>query len=141
MNPTSSVYAVSNNSRTTFRVFTLGLVGVQLCLLHALLFASPALAANSVKPPANAPSNTPKNSLAVPTYQTPPIEYKGPESSIKKYLCTPTESTAPVKTDSNGAALQNPDANNLKDCVNRLYRFGAAVGAFAGVFFVALAGY
>lgn len=53
--------------------------------------------------------------------------YSGVDSSIKSYLCVPDESGT------NGHALEN--------CVNKMYRFGVAVGAIALVFFLVYAGY
>lgn len=50
--------------------------------------------------------------------------YKGVDSSIKAFLCTPS---------ADGYALYN--------CINRLYRFSIAFGAVMLVFFVVLAGY
>jgi hypothetical protein len=58
-------------------------------------------------------------------------EYKGGEASIRSYLCTPTD--ASEKDDGRNSDLYN--------CVNRLYRFGIAIGAAASVFLFVLAGY
>jgi len=76
----------------------------------------------------------------------PIIKYSGPESSIQRFLCTPNMSDTGVGTkDDQGVltdtATQNPSSGDLAVCINRLYRFGGAIGAFAGVFFVALSGY
>ncbi len=51
---------------------------------------------------------------------------RGVDTSIRDYLCTPSEPA---------------DGHDLERCVNRLYKFGVAVGALALVFFVVLAGY
>ncbi|HEX3099781.1 MAG TPA: peptidoglycan DD-metalloendopeptidase family protein [Patescibacteria group bacterium] len=53
-------------------------------------------------------------------------EYKGVDSSIADYLCTPSATA---------------DGHDLERCVNKLYRFGIAFGAIAVVFFVVFAGY
>lgn len=52
--------------------------------------------------------------------------YTGVESSIKDYLCTPSEP---------------PDGKDLERCINRLYRFGITAGGVVLVFFVVIAGY
>jgi len=62
-----------------------------------------------------------------------PIAYHGPELSITRLLCTPGQAPA------TGSAA--PDANDLGNCINKLYRAGGAFAAIAGVFFIALAGY
>lgn len=54
-------------------------------------------------------------------------EYKGVDSSLTSYLCTPD----PTGTDSHA----------LENCVNKLYRFGIAFGSIALVFFLVFAGY
>lgn len=58
-------------------------------------------------------------------------EYKGGEASIRTYLCTPTD------------LKDKPEGGNqdLYDCVNRLYRFGIAIGAAASVLLFVIAGY
>lgn len=55
-------------------------------------------------------------------------EYKGVDTSIKDYLCTPGETSAEAST-------------ALVDCIAKAYRFSIAFGAIALVFFVVLAGY
>ncbi len=71
--------------------------------------------------------------------------YKGVEGSITDFLCTPTDSSAvPGATGSiinPGTAVINIASNDLYDCINKLYRFGIAFGAIAGVFWLILAGY
>lgn len=53
-------------------------------------------------------------------------DYKGVDSSLDQYLCTPSAST---------------DGKDVERCVNKLYRFGIAFGAIALVFFLVFAGY
>lgn len=53
-------------------------------------------------------------------------KYSGVDETIKEYLCTP-------ETDSPETVLV--------DCLNKVYRFGVAIGAIALVFFFVLAGY
>lgn len=52
--------------------------------------------------------------------------YEGVDSSIKDYLCTPSE---------------NPDGHDLERCINRLFRFGITAGALIAVFFIVFTGY
>jgi hypothetical protein len=66
---------------------------------------------------------SPSLALAQSTEQP---EYKGVDQSITRYLCTPSE---------------NPDGNELANCVNKGYKFGIAFGAIALVFFIVFAGY
>lgn len=121
-------------------------------LLLGLLFMSPAaaLAQNANVPPVgNSGSNSTANN-------TPLVPYSGPEGSIKRLLCTPGLSDNGTNTNDQTqgtirntnisvigttTATSNPTAGDLSLCINRLYKFGGAIGAFAGVFFVALAGY
>ncbi len=58
-------------------------------------------------------------STALPTYS-------GVDSSLKDYLCTPSEPA---------------DGKDLERCINRLYRFSLSAGALVLVFFLVLAGY
>lgn len=53
-------------------------------------------------------------------------EYTGVEGSIKKYLCTPSETAV---------------GKDVENCINKLYRFGISFGAIAVVFFMVIAGY
>lgn len=53
-------------------------------------------------------------------------QYTGPQQSITEFLCTPSDS---------------PQPGDLSYCINRLYRFGIAVGGYSLVFFVVLAAY
>ncbi len=86
----------------------------------------------------------------------PIVPYSGPEGSIARFLCVPNISNPTNSTNTNpqpqgnlpviGSAgttvpTSNPAAGDLSTCVNRLYRFAGAIGAFAAVFFIALAGY
>ncbi|HAG27173.1 TPA: hypothetical protein DCG61_00100 [Patescibacteria group bacterium] len=52
--------------------------------------------------------------------------YSGVDSSLKDYLCTPSEPA---------------DGKDLERCINRLYRFSLSAGALVLVFFLVLAGY
>ncbi len=88
-----------------------------------------------------------------PCAQKAPVAYGGVESSIRTYLCVPNSGgdKAPSVDPTTGVtiggttygarATNNTDGGDLVLCVNRLYRFGAAIGSFAAVFFIALAGY
>jgi hypothetical protein len=81
-----------------------------------------------------------------PANNTPVVPYSGPEASIRRFLCVPNisdnkTSTKPDVGTVTSTATNNPSAGDLATCVNRLYRFAGAIGAFAAVFFVALAGY
>ncbi len=60
-----------------------------------------------------------QTSTALPTYS-------GVDSSLKNYLCTPSEPA---------------DGKDLERCINRLYRFSLSAGALVLVFFLVLAGY
>lgn len=53
-------------------------------------------------------------------------KYSGVDDTIKEYICTPSES---------------PNPNELANCINKIYRFGIAIGAVALVFFAVVAGY
>lgn len=55
-------------------------------------------------------------------------QYKGGEDSIAAYLCTPS---APSDTTN----------DDFYTCVNRLYRFGIAIGGSVAVFLFVMAGY
>ncbi len=55
--------------------------------------------------------------------------YSGVDSSISKYLCTPSDPSTP------------DNSQDLPRCINKVYRFGVAFGAIAVVFFIVLAGY
>lgn len=85
-------------------------------LFFGLLLINPALAIA-----ANNSNNSTNNaSGGLPQYN------RGVDTSIRDYLCTPSESG---------------DGHDLERCVNRLYKFGVAFGAIALVFFVVIAGY
>jgi Type IV secretion system pilin len=56
--------------------------------------------------------------------------YSGPEASVKKFLCTPSQ-----------GADTTLAGSDLTNCVNKIYRFGAVLGSFAAVFFIVIAGY
>jgi hypothetical protein len=120
-------------------------------LLMSLLAFAPLQASALTSPPATAvPANTAASSSPGGTYQAPPVVYQGVQASIQRLLCTPgiSSNSAP---DTSGAldgpvissdpTVTNPDSRDLAVCVNRLYRFGGAIGAFAGVFFIGLSGY
>jgi hypothetical protein len=53
------------------------------------------------------------------------LRYGGVEGSIERLLCTPSDQ----------------GDHDLSNCINKLYRFAVAIGAFAAVFFLVLAGY
>ncbi len=105
----------------------------------------------------NTPTNTPPGggcgNPINPCAQKPVVAYGGVESSIRTYLCVPNSGgdKAPSVDPTTGVtiggttygarATNNTDGGDLVLCVNRLYRFGAAIGSFAAVFFIALAGY
>ncbi len=121
-------------------VFSL-LVFSNLLLMDLLLLATPTNAQN-------APANS--SGSGVDSYQTPPVVYSGVEGSIRRLLCTPgissdyapdtsTAGSGPIISED--PTVTNPDSRDLAVCINRLYRFGAVLGAVAGTFFIALAGY
>ncbi len=61
-----------------------------------------------------------------PPAKEPLPQYAGVDSSLKEYLCTPSD---------------NPTGDDLPNCINKLYRFGIAFGSIALVFFMIVAGY
>jgi len=121
----------------TVKKIVLGGVLLQLLFFY---FPQSALAQNTQSPQYNSVSS------ALPQYQ-------GPETSIARFLCTPNLSDTGAgtqdttkKTPTYGipistTASNNPSGGDLGTCINKLYRFGGAIGALAGVFFIALAGY
>jgi len=128
--------------KTKFKALVLALAAGNFLLLN-LFFLAPQAAS------AQAPTNQ-ANTVTTCTAQTQfcgtkdvytpgadggpgPIAYHGPELSITRLLCTPGQAPA------TGSAA--PDANDLGNCINKLYRAGGAFAAIAGVFFIALAGY
>jgi hypothetical protein len=62
---------------------------------------------------------TPASGNALPAYS-------GVEGSIKEFLCTPAAT---------------PQGMDLANCINKMYRFGIAIGGIALVFFLVVAGY
>ncbi|MDE2311772.1 MAG: hypothetical protein KGJ93_01620 [Patescibacteria group bacterium] len=60
--------------------------------------------------------------------------YSGVESQIKTFLCTPTDAR-------NATPGNNPAANDLFTCVNKLYRFAIAAGSVMALFFIVISGY
>jgi hypothetical protein len=72
------------------------------------------------------PAGVPPAASSTTTATTGLPEYSGVESSIKDYLCTPSEPA---------------DGKDLERCINRLYRFGITIGAIALVLIIVFAGY
>ncbi len=103
--------------------------------------------------PVNAQTPPTTTAVTKPVAGEAVVPYNGVESSIKRFLCTPGISnpsgTQPTLTEQQAASgltsvtnsADNPDSGDLVVCVNKLYRFGAAIGSFAAVFFIVLAGY
>ncbi len=69
--------------------------------------------------------NTNANTASQASAQLPQYN-RGVDTSIKDFLCAPSEV---------------PDGQDLARCINRVYKFGVAFGAFALVFFIVWAGY
>src|SRR5438128_71156 len=87
-----------------------------------------ALAEIPIKP-ANTPTNAPGKDLYNLQYNyndqlAKSLPYNGVQASIQRLLCAPNLSNS-----------QPASAGDLQTCINKLYRFGAAVGVFAAVFF------
>jgi hypothetical protein len=71
-------------------------------------------------------TTTTTSKTTAPASQTALPKYSGVDSSLKNYLCTPSEQA---------------DGKDLERCINRLYRFSLSAGALVLVFFLVLAGY
>jgi hypothetical protein len=71
-------------------------------------------------------TTTTTSTTTAPASQTALPKYSGVDSSLKNYLCTPSEQA---------------DGKDLERCINRLYRFSLSAGALVLVFFLVLAGY
>lgn len=88
--------------------------------LFSLILINPVLV--SAQGNTNTSNTNTKNPTSIPV-----AEYKGVQSSISAYLCTPDPS--------------GKDGTALQKCINKLYRFGVSFGAIALVFFIVFAGY
>ena len=79
------------------------------------------------------------------TTPLPSYVNSGAESSIKDYLCTPTEADINSKTvlriGDGQEASRNKAQGDLYLCINRIYRFAIVVAGVFGVFFIVIAGY
>ena len=121
--------------KSKIKIVFLGLLLVQMGFAQISLFSTLADAQN-------ANSNSNANAAPAPVNTGP--AYSGPEATIRKYLCAPTDVSNAPTTNTPGVgttAASNPAAEELPNCINRLYRFAVALGAIAGVFFIVLAGY
>lgn len=100
------------------------------CLLLAnlsLAYAAPALA----------------DSTTTPITQGYDYSKAGVSDTIKQFLCTPTEpgQTSTNNTGGTAATTGNTAANDLNECINKLYRFAIAFGSVIAVFFIVIGGY
>jgi hypothetical protein len=87
------------------------------------------------------------------TSQTITDQYSGPEATIRQYLCTPSPNsggTTVVSTNPNPnqpwtsasvGGQNNPNAGDLYNCINRVYRFAIVFAAIAAVLYIVIAGY
>ncbi len=96
------------------------------------------------------PVFTNADTITIGNQQTGRADYSnsGVDKSITAFLCTPTDISSVNVATTPGSILldpsvatQNPAGQDLYNCINKLYRFGIAFGAIAGIFFIVLAGY
>lgn len=67
----------------------------------------------------------------------------GVSDTIKLFLCAPTE-PGTVSTNNTGgtaATTGNTAANDLNECINKLYKFSIAIASVIAVFFIVIGGY